>query len=190
MVRASYFNYPGYWVFKPSMTEQQKKNARKNGKLGGRPKGSKSLKTLEKDRVRAMYNQKVLTVAERLFSSQLHLAVGQTFLYKIEKETIVGPKGGVSYKAKPPKLVEDPSEMELYLMGLVDEDEIETGPAATYYFLTAKEPSKGAIADMLDRALDKASQPLKGDKDNPIEVNVNQITIKRYAKPASKPRGK
>lgn len=156
--------------------------AQRNGKLGGRPPGSLNKLTLEKMKVKEQYQRKVMQAAERLFGSQLHLAVGQTFLYKIRKKPIMS-KGKVSrYESLPPKLVTDPEEIEQFLMGHTGQTEVDKGPGATYYFLTTKEPSAAAIRDMFDRTLDKASQPHVGDPEHPIEVNVNQITFKRYGK--------
>lgn len=40
-----------------------------------------------------------------LFNAQLHIATGQTYLYKIEKELRIGPKGGKKYVRSKPKLV-------------------------------------------------------------------------------------
>lgn len=163
--------------------------ARENGKKGGRPKGVKNQATLEKEAVKKVVQQKILQAADVLFSAQLHVATGQTFLYKIEKEEIKGPRGGTSYKSLPPKLVTSQIEIENYLMGLIDEDEIDRGPAATYYYMTTKEPNTRAVDSMLDRALDKSTQPIAGDKDNPLQVLHNHIVVKKYGKKdISKPR--
>lgn len=138
--------------------------ARENGKKGGRPPGTKSVITLEKEAVFKEFRNKVLGVTNKLFNAQLHLALGQTFLYKIEKEVIIGPKGGKTIRAKPPKLVTSQWEIESFLMREVDEMNGESEPLEredTYYFLTTKEPSISASDSLLDRTYGKAVQAVE-----------------------------
>lgn len=94
--------------------------------------------------------------ADVLFNSQLALARGYNYLYKIEKERIEGPRGGVSYRAKKPELVTAQYEIEAYLMGLVDETDIDDGPGATYYYIVTKDPSNMAIDSIFDRTFGKS----------------------------------
>ncbi len=126
----------------------------------GRKKGTKDPKTLEKERVFEAFRQRAMGVADLLLDSQLTLARGQTFLYKIEKEEIIGPKGGKTYRAKKPELVTSQTEIEMYLEGLVEEGDKddENDRRATYYFLTTKEPNNNAIDSILDRTFGKAAQ--------------------------------
>jgi hypothetical protein len=140
----------------------------------GRPKGKKNAATLEKEAVLKEYREKILQSADILFQSQMTLARGQTYLYKIEKEEIIGPKGGKSYRSKKPELVTSQWEIESYLEGLVDEgdENDENDPRAAYYFLTTKDPDNRAIDSMLDRTFGKSVQPIAGDKDNPVIVKV------------------
>lgn len=150
-----------------------------NGKKGGRPKGKKSSTTLQKEAVMAAFREKVLSSADILFNSQLHLATGQTYLYKIEKELQVGPKGGKKYVSSRPKLVTDQSEIESYLQGLVEEGDAddENDPNATYYFITAKDPDNKAIDSLWDRTVGKATQTIAGDKDNPLVLQITGMKI-------------
>lgn len=154
------------------------KISKENGKKGGRPKGKKNPATLEKEAVLAVYREKIMKSADVLFRSQLHLAAGQTYLYKIEKELQIGPKGGKKYVASRPKLVTAQSEIEEYLMGLTVEGDIDDNDDknGTYYFITTKDPDNKAIDSMLDRALGKAVQPHAGsDGESPIEHVVVYI---------------
>lgn len=150
------------------------KSSRQNGKKGGRPKGAKSQTTLVKEAVLREFRNKVLQAADVLFNSQLHVATGQTFLYKIEKELQIGPKGGKKYIRSKPKLVTDQWEIENYLMGKYEEGdaEDEDDPNATYYYLTTQQPDNKAIDSLLDRTFGKASQPIAGDPDSPLNVDV------------------
>lgn len=142
-------------------SEKLKKAARENGKLGGRPKGSRSEKTLEKELILKGYRERVMGVTDLLLNSQLTLARGQQYLFKIEKKKLTGPKGGVSYIPQRPKLVTSEIEIQNYLEGLVDESDMDDNdPAATYYYLTTKDPSSQTIDSMLDRTFGKSAQSL------------------------------
>lgn len=141
-----------------------------NGKRGGRPKGKKSLKTLEKEAVLKAFRERAMKHADILFDAQLTLARGQTFLYKIEKELVIGPKGGKKYINSRPKLVTEQWEIEAYLAREVEEGDAddENDPNATYYFLTAKEPNNNAIEGLLDRTFGKATQSIELTPKDPI----------------------
>ena len=138
--------------------------ARENGKKGGRPKGKKTKVVLEREAILSAFRERAMRHADILFDSQITLARGQTFLYKIEKEKIVGPQGGISYKSKRPELVTGQFEIEQYLEGLIEEGESDDdkSPGATYYYITTKEPSNFAIESLLDRTFGKAVQPTEG----------------------------
>lgn len=147
----------------------------------GRKKGSKSKATLEKEAVLKAYRERVMRSADLLFDAQMTLARGQTYLYKIEKELQVGPKGGKRYVSSKPKLVESQSEIEQYLEGLITEGDPddENDPNATYYFLTTRDPDNRAIDSMLDRTFGRSTQPIGGDKDNPLIVKGIEVRIRR-----------
>lgn len=128
--------------------------SRKNGKKGGRPKGSKDPHTLEKERVLAAMRQRIMQKADLLLNAQSSIAQGQQFLYKIEKTKVIGPKGGVSYKSEKPKLVTAKWEIRDFLDNLAENNGVfvpDNEPDATYYFITTKEPNNMAIDSMLDR---------------------------------------
>lgn len=128
----------------------------------GRKKGSKSKATLEKEAVLAAFRQRVMSHADLLFNAQFTAARGQTYLFKIEKELQIGPKGGKKYIRSKPKLVTELWEIEAYLEGLVEEGDMddEDDPAATYYFLTTKDPDSRAADSLLDRAFGKSAQEI------------------------------
>lgn len=136
------------------------KASRQNGKKGGRPKGTKNPETLMREAVLAEFRQRVMRSADILFNSQLHLAKGQTYLFKIEKELQIGPKGGKKYVASRPKLVTSETEIQDYLMNAIVEGDVddEKDPNATYYFITAEKGDNKAIDSMLDRAFGKSTQ--------------------------------
>lgn len=152
------------------------KTSAENGKKGGRPKGKKSQATLQKEAILAAFRQKAMEAADVLFQSQMTLARGYSYLYKIEKELIVGPRGGERWQAKKPELVTSQMEIELYLAGLVDEDEIETGPGATYYFIVTKDPNNMAIDSIFDRTFGKSVANVEINGKLEHTVNTQEVT--------------
>lgn len=140
----------------------------------GRPKGKKNAATLEKEATLKVFREKVMQSADVLYASQMTLARGQTYLYRIDKEEIIGPRGGKSYRNKKPELVTSQWEIEEYLQGLIEEGDKddENDPNAAYYFLTTKDPDNKAIDSLLDRTFGKSTQPIAGDKDNPLQIKV------------------
>lgn len=137
-----------------------------NNHKGGRPKGKKGIKTLEREIIAEAIRQRTLRNVDIIYDSQLTIAKGLTFLYKIEKEWIAtgkGPKKGY-WKNKKPELVESQAEIEAYLeerienQGDMDDDQ---DSGATYYFLTTKEPNNMAIDSMLNRAIGKPKDTLE-----------------------------
>jgi hypothetical protein len=142
----------------------------------GRKPGSKSATTLKKEKVLAALRQRIMENVDRIFGSQLSIAQGQRFLFKIEKERIVGPKGGISYRSMKPELVTNEVEIQNYLDGLVEEGDMddERDPGATYYYITTKEPNNMAIDSMLNRAFGKPTETheISGKDGNPIEAKV------------------
>ena len=136
-----------------------------NGKLGGRPKGRKNSSTIKRGAVLEAYRQRVYQLTGKLLNSQLVLANGQQFLYRMDPiyETKTNKKGE-TYKTKTgmkkPVLVENPEEIESFLSelqganGAIDE---------SYYFLTTKEPDASAIENILNRAYGRPGDMDKGD---------------------------
>jgi hypothetical protein len=153
--------------------------ARENGKKGGRPVGSKSKSTLEKELVLQAFRERAMQHADILFNAQLTLAKGQTFLFKIEKELQLGPKGGKKYVSSRPKLVTEQSEIEDYLAGTIEEGDVEdeNDPQATYYYITSKEPNNQAVDSLLDRVWGKSTQRLEhtGENGGAIKIDANVV---------------
>lgn len=112
---------------------------------GGRPKGSKTAATLEKERVLAGLRQRIMENVDRIFDSQLSIAQGQQFLYKLTKGRT---------KAE---IVDDPEVVRQYLEGQFGGGE-SINTKTEYYFITTKEPNNFAIDSMLDRAFGKSTQ--------------------------------
>lgn len=147
----------------------------------GRPPKSKNKTTLEKEAVMKDFTQRVMRNADILFNAQMHVATGVTYLYKIEKELQVGPKGGKKYVSSKPKLVTEQWEIEAYLEKTLtqgDPDD-EKDPNATYYFITTEKPDYKAADSLLDRALGKAVNRIAGADGGPLEVTVIKYAQKK-----------
>lgn len=152
--------------------------AKINGSKGGRPKGSKTLATLQRDAVLENWKQRVFRFADRLLDSQMTIATGQMFLYRVDKEFVStgkGPQGGF-YRKKKPVLVEDEWEIRAYVErdveGANPHDDDDGGSA--YYYITAKEPNNQAIDSMLDRAAGRAvaTTQITGAAGGALEVKI------------------
>jgi len=129
--------------------------ARENGKKGGRPKGSVSKETkMRLAKEKEMHNRIVKSV-DALLNSQMVLAKGTSFLFKID----VNKSGNQRGK---PVLVTKQKEIEEFLAGKKEEEK------GVYYFITTDKPDNKAIDSMLDRVFGKAKQSMDlttgGDK--------------------------
>lgn len=136
-----------------------------SGNPAGKPVGTKNGATLEREAVSEAVKQRILNAADNILTAQMVLARGQSYLYRIDKTEVIGPKGGISYKQERPVIVEDPGEILEYLAGDYDDN---TERGASYYYISTKEPSNQAIDSMFNRALGKATDVVdittKGDK--------------------------
>lgn len=138
--------------------------SRVNGKKGGRPPGSINDITVERKAKAELIRQRVYAAQDAILNGLISTALGVSYLYKIEKTEVVGSDGRVTYKREKPELVTSQSEIEEYLAGLIEDNEIE-GPGATYYYITTDKPETAAAKELFDRAYGKATQPISGDDD-------------------------
>lgn len=136
--------------------------SRFNGKKGGRPKGSKAAKTLERDRVMEAYRQRVHGMADSLLNSQVSLAVGQQFLYRIETD-----KDG---KKSKPILVTDPEEITAFLDWEYGDGE-NVNTEGEYYYISTKEPDNAAIEGILNRAWGRPKETVEVQGDFTLKVD-------------------
>ena len=146
--------------------------ARENGKKGGRPKGSKSQSTLERERVFAEVKNRIMNQAQRILDSQMSLAQGQQFLYRIDTE--IDGKGKKT-RSKP-VLVVNPEEIANYLDGEYGDGET-LNSETEYYYITTKEPNNMSIDSMFDRTFGKSTQAIEvsGKNGGPITITGMKI---------------
>lgn len=165
-------------------------NGGKRPGAGRKPK-SKNKKTLEREAVLKFFNQRTMLAADRLWAAQAGLAMGSTYLYKVEKEWIKtgtkknGEENGF-YKKLKPELVTSQLEIENYLQGLTEEgdEDNDQDPAATYYFITTKDPDNRALDSLIDRSLGKTPSSIQATDEKgkviPImSINVVPLEVKK-----------
>jgi len=153
-------------------SEKQKKNSvvRKNGGArpgAGRKKGGENEDTRKRRIAEKEYKERVVAHIHDLFNSQLNLAKGLTYMFRVDETE--DDKGK---KIRKHVRVEIPSEM----IAVLDElDGDESGrvddPAGEekYYYLTTKDPDNRAIDSMMDRVFGKAPQTI--EHSGGIDVN-------------------
>lgn len=130
----------------PDELENSEKQSSWGGKRpgSGRKPGTANQSTIWRAKVKRELQDRIAAHAEALLNSQLTLAKGVSYLYRIDKDS----KGNNLR----PVLVTIPGEIEDYLAGNADED--------SYYYITTERPENRAIDSMLDRTFGKAEQSL------------------------------
>jgi hypothetical protein len=122
------------------------------GKLGGRPPGTKSQKTKDREKEQEAMNQMVMRKVRPLIRAGLSRALGQQFVYRIDEEK---DKDGKVTKREhvlvtsPEEIAEALDQMEGMGRG-GDNDE--------YYYITTKEPDVKAIDMLLNRPFGKPKE--------------------------------
>lgn len=118
--------------------------ARENGKKGGRPKGKKNAKTLEKDRVMDALRQRTLKAADKLLNIQLIAATGTHKMVVVGKDS----QGKLTARA-----VKEGKEMQ----NLLDTGEY----GKDYLIVAATEPDWKAADAMLNRTFGKPKETIE-----------------------------
>jgi hypothetical protein len=152
--------------------------SKQNGALGGRPKNRKNNKTIEREAAREAHQQLVLENLRPLFQKQLLLAMGTTYVYRIDRH------GKGSTLRIEHVLLENPREIADALDVLANHDPNGDEEGNGFVYISTKPPENRAIDSLLDRTLGKATQTIGGDKDNPLEV-VNIIKYAKGGKPSA-----
>lgn len=144
---------------------------------GGRPPGKKNPATIERAAAREQYRQLVLQRLKPLFDHQWSLVRGISYMYRIEER-----KGG----AREHVIVTDPDEIGDILSQM---DDGEPGVYNDqYYYITVRPPDNKSIDSMLDRAIDKPTQPLANDENKPFIIQFSPVVAKKNGiNPSTKP---
>lgn len=152
------------------MSNKKKITSAQNGKKGGRPKGKKSVVTLEREEALKQFRQRVTDATHHLLNAQMGLAVGSQYLFKIK--THKGQKSD-------PILVKEQWELEAYLRGDFEDEEFKKGDNTVYYFLTTKDPDNRALEALFNRTHGKPQESLAVT--NP-DGNLKTIIVNKYGK--------
>lgn len=117
---------------------------------GGRPKGSRSIETLDKIAAREALRLMVTAKMQPLVDAQIANALGIAHLF-------IRDKAGKFVQ------VTDPAQIQTIL---------NSGKQNEYFYVHTKDPSIQAFTDLMNRALDKPAEQIKltGAEDGPVEV--------------------
>lgn len=163
-------------------SETLKKNSNGNTYGGaragaGRPKGSENEETKKRRLAEREYKMRVVSHIHDLFNSQLSLAKGLTFLYRIDEEKNEDGK----VLSRKHVIVSDPEEIRDVL------DELDGSESGTfddnYYYITTRIPDIKAIDSMLDRVFGKAKQStvIEDPEGNALTFVVAEVIAKKNA---------
>ena len=124
----------------------------------GRKKGQYSKETLDRMRMERVMKERIVRATNKLLDSQMNLARGCQYLFKIKK--VLNEKTGTYYIPKGTKsdIVKDRQEIADYLEGKFDQDE-----TLAYYFITTDKPDSRALDSLLDRTYGRATQKVEGN---------------------------
>jgi len=128
----------------------------------GRKPGQLEQKTIERIHTKKMLDQRVMRHTDELFTAQFSLAVGSTYIYRIEETEMNNGK-----TKKEHILVTDPEEIKRVLDAGDGSGNSKVGK--DYYIVTTAAPDNRAIDSLLDRTFGKAQQSVEV-----IDENKNQ----------------
>jgi hypothetical protein len=132
----------------------------------GRKPGQLEQKTIEKIHVKKAFDRRVMRHADELFNAQFSLAVGSTYIYRVEETT--GANGKIKREHI---LVTNPQEIKEVL----DENEGMSGKVGDNYFIvTTAAPDNRAIDSLLDRTFGKAQQSveIKDEREDGEDIRI------------------
>ncbi len=142
--------------------------------------GQKTRKTIAREAARAAYQQLVLQNLRPLFSSQMALARGVSYVYRIDRH------GKGSSLRIEHVLLEDPREIADALDIIENGDPNGDDEGHGFYYVTTKAPENRAIDSMLDRSIGKPAQPISGDPDNRTPIPIMHVSRNDGDTPRSK----
>lgn len=122
--------------------------------------------TYNRKRTRELLDQKILKIIPKLFNAQASLAVGQSFLYKIE----IDEKGRKGI----PILISEQQEIENYLSGFYESD------SSVYYYITTKEPSNIAIESLTNRVFGRPKESL--ELTGEVKLSLRELSLRALAR--------
>jgi len=168
------------------MVETLKKQSNWGGKRkgAGMPKGMKTKKTMEKIEAETYFRQRVLDSIEKIVDSQMNLARGCQYLFKIKKIYVEKEDKYVVPKGAKPEIVKSQTEIASFLAGEFDDrDECD------YYFMTTEKPDNKALDSLVDRVFGKARQNISIEGNLTISGVLNKLKEDYVRSSNNKPTG-
>jgi len=152
--------------------ETLKKQSKWGGKRpgAGMPKGMKTKKTRERVEAENYFKQRVLDSIEKIVDSQMNLARGCQYLFKIKKIYVEKEDKYVVPKGAKPEIVKDEKEIASFLAGEFDDRE-----ECDYYFMTTEKPDNKALDSLVDRVFGKAKQNIAVEGTLTISGLLNKL---------------
>lgn len=145
-----------------SNLNSDKQDGRKNN---GRKAGSMNKTTMESKLAKKAFIERVNKNVDKLFNSQLDLAVGEKYLM------VVKTIGKGSKQRRETSIVTDPDLIKEYLDEELDNTDEE------YYFMTTKPANNQALDSLMNRSFGKATEKVDlTSDDKPISV-LSGLTI-------------
>jgi DNA-directed RNA polymerase beta' subunit len=140
----------------------------------GRPIGSQNKATIDEKIAKEELRQRVLKNVDTLMESQLSLARGVSYIYRIDEVEENGKK------RKEKVLVTNPEEIRDAL------DKIESGDYedGEYYYITTEKPDNRALDSLLDRVFGKSKESIEhsGKIENALSKEQIDELLARRAK--------
>lgn len=135
------------------MTTKKKLGGARKG--AGRPKGALSVQAITKELALKDFNDRVAKSTGALFNAAKTVALGCTYIYRLDEEEKTG-NNGKKYTIKTPVLVTDPDE----IAEAIDKMEC-GGDSDEYYYATTKEPDVKAIDSLMNRAYGRPKETVE-----------------------------
>lgn len=124
-------------------------------KGAGRPKGKVSVETLTKELALKNFNDRVAKSTNALFNAQKTVAMGVTYIYRLDEEEKT-KKDGSTYTIKTPVLVTDPEEIAEAIDFLEG-----NGDTENYYYVTTEKPDTKAIDSLMNRTYGRPKESIE-----------------------------
>lgn len=131
--------------------------AAKGGKRkgAGRKRGGKNEATITRELALKQFNDRVAKSTDILFNAAKTVALGCTFIYRLDEEEKTG-NSGKTYTVKTPVLVTDPDEIAEAI------DKMEGGGLSeNYYYATTKEPDTRSIDSLMNRTFGRPKETVE-----------------------------
>lgn len=140
-------------------------------------KRPRTAKGLVKSMVKKAFDQRVMTIANPLFNAQASLALGASFLYRIDKYEIKKAGGVIEYAKKPAVIVTDPNEIKDYIDHIAQGGGYDEDDECEYYYIHTVKPDNQALDSMLNRTFGRAKESMDIDID--MKVSLKDLAKER-----------